>query len=136
MPVASQAGLITVRGELRRRIRNSCSGPRRLYDMVPQAIETARFNFVVPVLDLPIAIPVEVRTGSDYGLRFQVSEITQPIPLRSADLTFWGMPAPQRTRRRALPERLPGKPLRLRRSWPTRAASTARPNRQPRGRNR
>ena len=61
--------------------------------MVPQAIETARFNFVVPVLGLPIAIPVEVRTGSDYGLRFRVSEITQAIPLKSADLTFWGMPA-------------------------------------------
>jgi hypothetical protein len=91
-PVASQAGVITVRGDYEGNP-DFLFGTAPMYDMVPQAIETARFNFVVPVLGLPIAIPVEVRTGSDYGLRFRVSEITQAIPLKSADLTFWGMPA-------------------------------------------
>jgi hypothetical protein len=91
-PAASQAGIITVRGAYKGDP-NFLFGTAPLYDMVPQAIETARFDFVVPVLGLPIAIPVEVRTGGDYGLRFRVSEITQSIPLKSADLTFWGMPA-------------------------------------------
>ena len=48
--------------------------------MVPQDEETARFSFIVPTLDIPIAIPVAVRTAGDYGLRFTVSEISQLTP--------------------------------------------------------
>jgi hypothetical protein len=108
-PVASQAGLITLRGAYKGNP-NFLFGTAPLYDMVPQAIETARFNFVVPVLNLPIAIPVEVRTGSDYGLRFRVSEITQSIPLKSANLTFWGTPALAEHDGDRFPKGAPGQP--------------------------
>ena len=55
--------------------------------------ETARFAFIVPVLNVPINIPVAVRTAGDYGLRMTVSGITQTMPLASADITIWGFPA-------------------------------------------
>ncbi len=79
-------------------------GTAPVYDIVPQTEETARFAFIVPTLDIPIAIPVTVRTGSDYGLTFTVHDITQLTPLASAKLTFWGFPAdeshdPQRFRK-------------------------------------
>ena len=58
----------------------------------PIPTETALFAFIVPTLNIPIQIPISVRTGSDYGLNFKVSEITQVTPLAGADLTFWGFP--------------------------------------------
>ena len=64
----------------------------------------------MPTLNIPIAIPVTVRTGDDYGLRFTVSDITQLTPLAGADITIWGFPAEPEPRRPALPERLPGNP--------------------------
>jgi hypothetical protein len=36
---------------------------------------------------------VAVRTGSDYGLRFSVSGLTQLIPLAGAKMSVWGFPA-------------------------------------------
>ena len=90
-PVNSQAGLVTVRANYKGNP-DYLLGTAPVYDLSPQAIETARFSFVVPVIGVPIAIPVSVRTGSDYGLRFVVSEITQLVPLASVDLTLWGMP--------------------------------------------
>ena len=34
-----------------------------------------------------------VRTGTDYGLRFTVSNITQLTPLSEARMIFWGFPS-------------------------------------------
>jgi hypothetical protein len=106
---SSQAGVITIRGEYEGNP-DFLFGTAPIYDMVPQDVETARFNVVVPVLHLTIAIPVEVRTGSDYGLRFKVSEISQAMPLKSADLTFWGMPALPEHNAQRFPKGSPGKP--------------------------
>ena len=91
-PPNSQAGLIVVRANYLGNS-NYLLGTAPIFDMVPQAGEPARFAFIVPTLDIPITIPVQVRSGSDYGLTFTVSEITQLSPLRSATLTFWGFPA-------------------------------------------
>jgi len=88
----SQAGLITVYA-------NYDGNPRYLlgtapiYDLVPEPEQTALFEFVVPTLDIPIAIPVTVRTATDYGLRFTVADITQLTPLARVELTLWGFPA-------------------------------------------
>ena len=68
-------------------------GTAPIYVLVPQEEEVARFAFIVPTLNIPIAIPLTVRTAGDYGLRFSVSDITQLTPLSSAKLTFWGFPA-------------------------------------------
>jgi hypothetical protein len=88
----SQAGLITVRAKTASDP-DALLGTAPIYVLVPQQGETARLAFVAPTLNIPIAIPVTVRTATDYGLRFEVSEISQLTPLASAKLEFWGFPA-------------------------------------------
>jgi len=85
-------------------------GTAPIYDIVPQTEETARFAFVVPTLDIPIEIPVTVRTGSDYGLTFTVHDITQLTPLASAKLTFWGFPADESHNAQRFRKGSPGQP--------------------------
>src|SRR5262249_53333279 len=92
-PVETQAGLITIHA-------NYLGDPDYLlgtapvYDVEPQAgEETARFAFYAPSINIPISIPVEVRTGSDYGLRTRVAGISQLIPLAGVELAIWGFPA-------------------------------------------
>ncbi len=92
-PLASQVGTVTVRA-------NYAGDPEFLlgtapvYDLdVQVAGETARLAFVVPTLDLPVSIPIKVRTGSDYGLRMTIAGITQVMPLASANMSIWGFPA-------------------------------------------
>jgi hypothetical protein len=72
---------------------NYLLGLSPIYTIEPGPEEAARFAFIVPILNIPVAIPVTVRSASDYGLRFTVSGITQKVPLSEADLTFWGFPA-------------------------------------------
>jgi hypothetical protein len=90
-PVNSQAGLITIKANYEGD-ENYVLGTAPVFDMIPQENETARFSFITPTVDIPIAIPVAVRTAGDYGLRFSVAEITQLIPLRGVKFTLWGMP--------------------------------------------
>ena len=49
-------------------ILTSCLAPRRSSSSNPSGEETALFAFIVPTLNIPIDIPVTVRTESDYGL--------------------------------------------------------------------
>jgi len=91
-PPDAQAGLITIHADYKGNP-DYLLGTAPIFSIAPEEGETARFAFVVPVLDIPIAIPVQVRTTSDYGLRFTVKDITQLTPLASAKLTFWGFPA-------------------------------------------
>ena len=91
-PPNTQAGLITLRADYKGNP-NYLLGTAPIFSVVPQGGETARFSFIAPVLDIPIAIPVAVRTAGDFGLRFTVSDITQLTPLASAQMTFWGFPA-------------------------------------------
>ena len=88
----SQAGLITIHANYLGNP-NYLLGTAPLFNLVPQAGETARFAFVAPVVNIPISIPVQVRTGGDYGLRFTVSDITQLTAIAGAKLTLWGFPA-------------------------------------------
>jgi hypothetical protein len=55
--------------------------------------ETARLSFVAPTVNVPITIPVKVRSGSDYGLALSVNSISQLIALDSTAFTVWGFPA-------------------------------------------
>jgi hypothetical protein len=88
----SQVGLITLRASYEGNP-DYLLGTAPIFSIVPSEGETARFSFVVPILDIPVAIPLAVRTTTDYGLRFTVQDITQLTPLASAKLTFWGFPA-------------------------------------------
>jgi hypothetical protein len=89
--VGSQVGVITV-WAYHNGNPEDLLGTAPLYDMVPLPDQTARFQFFAPVLNIPIAIPVSVRTGSDWGLRFSVTEISQQTPLRKVKMTVWGVP--------------------------------------------
>jgi hypothetical protein len=92
-PASSQAGTVTVWANYEGDS-HYLLGTAPVYDLEVQvAGETARLAFIVPVLNLPIAIPVQVRSGSDYGLRMTVSGITQSMPLAGADINVWGFPA-------------------------------------------
>ncbi len=90
-PSVSQVGLITIHA-VYEGDPNYLLGTAPIFSMQPDQGTTADFAFIVPTLDIPINIPVTVRTGGDYGLRFTVSDITQLTPLASAHLTFWGFP--------------------------------------------
>ena len=90
-PVNSQAGVITLKANYKGD-EKFVLGTAPIYNMAPQSIETARLAFYAPTVNIPIAIPVAVRTADDYGLRFTVAEITQQIPLQYAKFTVWGMP--------------------------------------------
>ncbi len=92
-PADSQVGLVTIHAR-HEGIDDVLLGTAPVYNRVPEgADETARLGFVVPTLNIPVTIPVTVRTGSDYGLRLTVSELTQLAPLAGIDLTIWGFPA-------------------------------------------
>jgi hypothetical protein len=109
-PPNSQAGLITLRANYQGDP-DFLLGTSPIYSIVPQAEEeTARFSFVVPTLGLPIAIPVRVRTTTDYGLRFTVKDITQQTPLAFARMTFWGFPADKSHEPERFPKGSPGNP--------------------------
>jgi hypothetical protein len=91
-PPDSQAGLITIYASYLGDP-NYLLGTAPVFDMVPNEGETVRFSFISPIVDIPISIPVTVRTAGDYGLRFTVSDITQLTPIAGARLTIWGFPA-------------------------------------------
>ncbi len=92
-PVSSQAGLVTVRANYLGNP-NYILGTAPVFSMEPrESEETALFSFIVPTVNIPVYMPVEVRTASDYGLRFRVSGITQQIPVSFVHFTLWGFPA-------------------------------------------
>jgi hypothetical protein len=89
---------------------NDVLGTAPIYDLEPDADQTALLAFIVPGLNIPISIPVSVRTDTDYGLRFTVTEITQLTPLAAAELTFWGFPAESSHNGQRFPTGSPGAP--------------------------
>jgi hypothetical protein len=92
-PTASQVGIVTIRANYSGNPDNLL-GTAPLFYVEPQTTEeTVRFAFIVPALQIPISTPVAVRTGTDYGLRFSVSGLSQLIPLAGAKMTVWGFPA-------------------------------------------
>jgi hypothetical protein len=105
----AQVGLITVRARYAGEP-DYLLGTAPLYSVDPGPDEAARFSFYAPILEIPIAIPVSVRSATDYGLRFTVSGITQLSPLASADIVFWGIPALDIHNPERFPKGSPGSP--------------------------
>jgi hypothetical protein len=108
-PSNAQAGLITVYANYEANP-HYLLGTAPLYMMEVSSEETAEFAFIVPVLDIPINIPVAVRTADDYGLRFTVSNISQLTPLAEVKLTVWGFPAHSSHNSERFPKGSPGFP--------------------------
>ncbi|MBA3865547.1 MAG: hypothetical protein H0X42_04245 [Solirubrobacterales bacterium] len=108
-PPNSQVGLVTLHANYEGNS-NFLLGTAPIFTVVPQNGDTARFAFIVPVLGIPIAIPVAVRTTTDYGLRFTVKDISQLTPLAEAKLTFWGFPAAEEHDAQRFAKGSPGNP--------------------------
>ena len=89
-PPDSQAGLITIYGSYEGNP-HYLLGTAPIYDIVPRPEETARFSFIVPTVDIPIEVSVNVRTNGDYGLSFAVTDITEATPLAGAKLDLLGL---------------------------------------------
>ena len=107
-PPNSQAGLITITPTTKA-TPTTCSARRRSTTSTQRRPDRAlRLHRADP--RYPDPIPVAVRTGTDYGLRFTVSEITQLTPLAGADLTFWGFPAAPNHDAERFPKGAPGEP--------------------------
>jgi hypothetical protein len=107
-PSNSQVGLITIHANYEGNP-DYLLGTAPIYDLEPGS-STAIFAFIVPTLNIPVNIPVAVRTESDYGLRFTVQDISQLTPLASADLTFWGLPSSPGHNSQRFPKGIPGNP--------------------------
>jgi hypothetical protein len=91
---------------------NFLLGTAPLYNMVRVSEdEPARLEFVAPDVNIPVAVPVTVRSGSDYGLRITVSGIPQSIPVSHVDLSVWGVPAKSVHDHERFPKGSPGSPL-------------------------
>lgn len=89
----SQAGVITVRANHEGNP-NFLLGTAPVYVVSPRPDkEPARLAFYVPIIDVAINIPIHLRTASDYGLRMTVEGIPQSVPLASALISIWGLPA-------------------------------------------
>ncbi len=89
----AQVGLISIVANYEG-VPNTLLGTAPIYNMeTVSEDEAARLEFVAPMVEAPIVIPVGVRSNSDYGLRMTFSTITQSIALSEANLTIWGFPA-------------------------------------------
>ena len=108
-PANSQTGLITVYANFKGDS-DYLLGTAPIFAREPVEEDTALLAFIVPTLNIPISIPVTVRTASDYGLTFTVSDISQLVPLAAADLTFWGFPADEFHNNERFPRGAPGEP--------------------------
>ena len=106
----SQAGKVTI-------IANYEGNPANVLGTVPvynmetvSVDEAARMAFVAPTVNIPITVPITVRSASDYGLRLNVTGISQEIPLKSAEFRIWGFPADPDHDRERFPTGSPGSP--------------------------
>ena len=89
----SQVGLITI-------IANYEGNPNYILGTAPvYNVETlgeeeaARLAFVVPTVNIPVIVPIYVRTDKNYSLQLSIATISQNVALSAAQLTVWGFPA-------------------------------------------
>lgn len=87
-PPASQVGIVELETLIEGQL-GSLTVP--LYNVEPRAGETADFG--MPVSVVAVHAVASVATTSDYGLVVKFTNVSQAIPILSARMTFWGVPA-------------------------------------------
>lgn len=89
----SQVGLISIIANYEENP-NFILGTAPLYNMeTVSEDESARLAFVVPTINIPVVIPIQVRNDSDLGLKLSVNSISQTLALTQVAMTVWGFPA-------------------------------------------
>jgi hypothetical protein len=63
-----------------------------VYNLVPPAGVAAEFGYIV-AQRTPVLLETSVRTGTDYGLTTNVSDINQTKIVAASKVTIWGVPA-------------------------------------------
>ena len=107
---ATQAGLVTVFADYEG-TENFLLGTAPVYNTRPEGEdETARLGFVAPTVNVPIVIPLTVRSATDYGVRMNIAGIPQSIPFYAASLEAWGFPADSFDDEHRFPIGSPGAP--------------------------
>jgi hypothetical protein len=61
-----------------------------LFNLEPSKGEPARFGFMV--LSTPVILDAQIRSGEDYGVTVDVSNIAQTVGFLESQVTFWGDP--------------------------------------------
>ena len=91
----AQVGLVTI-------VANYEGDPNRVLGTAPiynmetvSENEAARLAFIVPVVDVPVVVPIQVRSESDYGLQLSINSISQTLALTSASIRSGGFPPPR-----------------------------------------
>ena len=90
-PPGAQAGYISIVANYEGDP-NFVLGTTPIYNMQVLGDEAARLAFVVPILDVPVIMPINVRSDTDYGLQLSINSIAQTVALSSASMTIWGFP--------------------------------------------
>jgi hypothetical protein len=87
----AQAGLITIIANYEGDP-NFVLGTTPIYNMQVLGDEAARMAFVVPIVNVPVIMPINVRSDTDYGLQISINSISQSVALSSALMNIWGFP--------------------------------------------